>query len=377
LMNGMITVESEFGKGSTFSCEIKQKIIDYIPIGKELAKQLCSFTFSANKQLSSLKILRESMPYGKVLIVDDVETNLFVAQGLLAPYQLQIETAISGELTLEKIKKGKIYDVIFMDHMMPEMDGIETTRILRAIGYKGTIVALTANAISGNAEMFKQNGFDDFISKPIDVRALNAILNNYVREKNKSGINSRLPLEDEEEVAKKNLLQPKLLDVFRKDAIKAIATIKDTVENGNIRLFTTTVHAMKSLLSVINETDTAKIASALENAGHKGDIQYITTNYGVLIGLLESLVKKICSENNDMVDDESIQEDTEYLFEQYHFIISACEKSDDATVYKTIELLKKKCWKKNTFKTFDQINDLLFLNSDFEGVINLIKNVMI
>jgi len=122
------------------------------------------------------------MPYGKVLIVDDVETNLYVAEGLMSAYDLQIETAISGFAAIEKVERGSTYDVIFMDHMMPQMDGIETTQKLRVMGYRGTIVALTANALAGNADMFKQNGFDDFISKPIDLRNLNSILNKFVRD---------------------------------------------------------------------------------------------------------------------------------------------------------------------------------------------------
>ena len=110
-------------------------------------------------------------------------TNLFVAEGLLSPYKLKIETAISGYAAIEKIKKGGSYDVIFMDHMMPQMDGIETTQKIRSLGYNGSIVALTANAIAGNDEMFRENGFDGFIPKPIDIRHLNTALNKYVRDK--------------------------------------------------------------------------------------------------------------------------------------------------------------------------------------------------
>jgi len=98
-------------------------------------------------------------------------------------YKLNVETVSSGFQAIDLVKSGKTYDVIFMDHMMPQMDGIETTQQLRTLGYSGIIVALTANALVGNEEMFLHNGFDDFISKPIDTRHLDNILNKFIRDK--------------------------------------------------------------------------------------------------------------------------------------------------------------------------------------------------
>ena len=180
LMEGNIAVESDYGKGSKFTVKIKQKTVECEAIGRERAQQLQDFTYSGGKKYKDTQIIRESMSGGSVLIVDDVGTNLYVAEGLMSPYGLKIETASSGFETIEIIESGKKYDIIFMDHMMPDMDGIETTIKLRSIGYNGIIVALTANALVGNAEMFKENGFDDFISKPIDLNELDIILNKYV-----------------------------------------------------------------------------------------------------------------------------------------------------------------------------------------------------
>jgi signal transduction histidine kinase/CheY-like chemotaxis protein len=183
MMNGTINIESEYGKGSIFTLTVRQEAVPCEAIGAELAERLSNFTFSSGKQLDKLQIIRSLMPYGSVLIVDDVETNLYVAEGLLSAYKLNVETLNSGFAAIDKVKTGKAYDVIFMDHMMPSMDGIETTKKLREAGYEGVIVALTANALVGNDAMFKQNGFDDFISKPIDIRQLNACLNKYVRDR--------------------------------------------------------------------------------------------------------------------------------------------------------------------------------------------------
>jgi CheY-like chemotaxis protein len=109
--------------------------------------------------------------------------------GLLMPYGLKVDTAISGKEAIERIRSGEAgYDVIFMDHMMPEMDGTEATRYIRNeidTGYARTvpIIALTANAIAGSREIFLENGFSDFISKPIDIKRLDSVLNQWIRDK--------------------------------------------------------------------------------------------------------------------------------------------------------------------------------------------------
>jgi CheY-like chemotaxis protein len=129
------------------------------------------------------------MPYGKALVVDDLQTNLDVMTGLLMPYGLKVDTAISGQEAVERIRSGEVsYDVIFMDHMMPGMDGTDATRIIRNeidTDYARTvpIIALTANAIAGSREMFLENGFNDFISKPIDIKRLDTVLNQWIRDK--------------------------------------------------------------------------------------------------------------------------------------------------------------------------------------------------
>ena len=110
------------------------------------------------------------------MVVDDVSVNIYVAEEMLRFYDFNVETAENGFDVIEKIKNGKKYDIIFMDHMMPVMDGMETTLQLRKMGYDGAIVALTANALIGNDEKFMQNGFDGFLSKPIDIQKLDEII---------------------------------------------------------------------------------------------------------------------------------------------------------------------------------------------------------
>ncbi|MDR0652195.1 MAG: response regulator, partial [Synergistaceae bacterium] len=202
LMRGTIEAESEYGKGSVFRVELALEITLGTPIGEKTVDNLKRLRFMENNLSRGKNLVRTYMPYERVLIVDDVTTNLDVAKGLLIPYGLSIDCASSGREAIEKIRSisdgapaSEKYDIVFMDHMMPEMDGIETTRVIRGeIGteYARTvpIIALTANAISGNEDMFLAAGFNGFIPKPIDIMALDAALNKWVREKQSEGAES-------------------------------------------------------------------------------------------------------------------------------------------------------------------------------------------
>jgi CheY-like chemotaxis protein len=172
-MDGDIMVKSEYGVGSTFTATLIQDVADPRPIGVLRAETpssepRCRVTFTA--------------PDFRVLLVDDLDINLKVAAGLLRPYRLKVDSCLSGEEALKLIQAND-YDLVFMDHMMPGLDGIETTRAIRALGGRFEnlpVVALTANAISGMMEMFLANGFNDFLSKPIERPKLTDILERWI-----------------------------------------------------------------------------------------------------------------------------------------------------------------------------------------------------
>jgi CheY-like chemotaxis protein len=263
-----------------------------------------------------------------------------------------------------------------MDHMMPLMDGIETTQKLRSLGYNGTIIALTANALAGNREMFMENGFDGFISKPIDMRELNSILNEFVR--------SKYPEEAEKyqmevvTVSGAPLVNSKMLEIFRQDAEKAVITIRETLANSNIKLFTTTVHAMKSALANIGEEEKSKTAFALEDAGLRKDLDFINANVESFVQILEQLIVEL-TPSKTADNDDSITEDTAFLKEQLEIIKSACEAYDDTAAYAALDKLKEKPWKKTTSAALEKIRNTLFLHSDFdeaaEQAWNLLENI--
>lgn len=157
LMQGSIDVESVYGQGTTFTIRVKlpEGTADDLP---DEAKPAVSFL----------------APHARVLVVDDIEINLMVASAILETFGIICTQSLSGEDTLELAAENQ-YDIIFMDHMMPGMDGIETTKRIRAAQgpNQGTpIVALTANAVTGAREMFLESGLNDFLSKPIDRDAL-------------------------------------------------------------------------------------------------------------------------------------------------------------------------------------------------------------
>ena len=374
MMDGTIWVESEYGMGSIFLVTVKQKAVESPAIGAELVKQLSTFTFTGNRQASGQQITRDPMPYGSVLIVDDVETNLYVAHGLLSPYQLKIETALSGFEAIDLVGSGNTYDIIFMDHMMPQMDGVETTQKLRAGGYTGVIVALTANALVGNDEMFRQNGFDGFVSKPIDVRHLNAALNKHIRDQYPEEAKKYKP----ETIVQTEAVEinPKVLQIFRGDAEKAAVTLRETVASGDIKLFTTTAHAMKSALANVGEKEASALAAALEDAGLKGDTEYISSGTEDFVKTLEALIDKLKPAEDAVTADTDIEEDTDYLIQQLQLIKAACEDYDDDAAYAALDRLGEKQWKPETKDALEQIRDALFVYSDFDGAAEMAERFM-
>jgi signal transduction histidine kinase/DNA-binding response OmpR family regulator/HPt (histidine-containing phosphotransfer) domain-containing protein len=191
MMDGTIDIHSVYLEGSTFTVRMRQELIGEKVIGKKLADNLMQFNYTEKKRDKSQKMLRAYIPYARVLIVDDVSTNLDVARGIMKPYGMTIDCVTSGQAAIDRIRAEAVhYDAIFMDHMMPEMDGVEATSIIREkIGTEYAenipIIALTANAVVGTDKMFLANGFQDFLSKPIDIIKMDEVINIWIRNKDK------------------------------------------------------------------------------------------------------------------------------------------------------------------------------------------------
>jgi PAS domain S-box-containing protein len=187
LMDGEISVESEYGKGTIFRVRIRQGFVTDQTIGKETAENLRAFRYKDKKQ-DQEKLARADLSYAKVLVVDDLPANLDVASGMLRKYKMQVDCVTSGQESVDLIAAGKpVYDAIFMDHMMPGMDGMEATAAIRALGteyaHNIPVIALTANVVAGNEQMFLNNGFTAYLPKPFNVMSLDFIIQRWVRDK--------------------------------------------------------------------------------------------------------------------------------------------------------------------------------------------------
>jgi signal transduction histidine kinase/CheY-like chemotaxis protein len=190
LMDGSIAVESEYGKGTTFHVNIRQGFVSDHPIGKDVVENLRGFHFANRDERMRKKLTRLDLSGVRVLVVDDFPTNLDVAARMLRKYNMAVDCVDGGQKAIDSVMAGApAYDAIFMDHMMPGMDGIEAAAAIRALptAYAKSlpIIALTANAVAGNERMFLDNGFDAFLSKPINVVMLDAVVRRCIGSKAK------------------------------------------------------------------------------------------------------------------------------------------------------------------------------------------------
>jgi PAS domain S-box-containing protein len=325
MMEGEITVESEYGEGSTFSVSIKQRITDPKPIGPENIKNLQAFHFLERHIRRVKNIDYVSMPYGKVLIVDDVQTNLDVAKGMMMAYDLTIHCVTSGRQAIELVRDEEThYDVIFMDHMMPEMDGIEAVRIIREeIGseYAKTvpIVALTANAIVGNDKLFLDNDFQAFLSKPIDVIRLDAVLHKWIKDRQSPEVLQQAENRKAQDTSKtdrleqlskmiQNSLVPgvdfisgmrrfnnnpeiylRVIRSFVKNIPRLLEELRE-VSEASLERYAVTIHGVKGSCYGISADVAGKMAEALEVAAKTGDFAEVMAGGGAFIQEAEALL---------------------------------------------------------------------------------------
>ncbi|MCI5500688.1 MAG: ATP-binding protein [Lachnospiraceae bacterium] len=342
MMHGEISVESEFGKGSVFKVKIPQQVSERSPVGDFYKR----YKESLRQKTKYHEMLYA--PSAKILVVDDNEMNLKVVIGLLKFTGINIDTAESGKEALKMVSDNK-YDVILLDHMMPEMDGIETLNRMRENNYIGDtpVIALTANAISGAREIYIQKGFSDYLSKPITGITLENKLMRWFKPEliqthmryeekkvgediiegnNTSDGESTLSEDSEERNMKENMMTPdeiyKMLSSMEEIDIEEagqysfdgaegvlanFAIYKGNIDEVRERLLTAydekdyknyeiTIHSIKSNLAVIGVMGISAMAKELEMASKAMETDTVEEKHPVFLKKWDefnSVIKKI------------------------------------------------------------------------------------
>jgi CheY-like chemotaxis protein len=285
------------------------------------------------------------------------------------------------------IKEGNIYDVIFMDQMMPVMGGIEAVQTIRDMGYTAPIVALTANAVVGQMDKFLTSGFDDFISKPIDPRRLNVVMKKYVRdtqppevlEKARALINTDGTQTAEEKP--KSTVRPHLADFFVRDAAKAVPILQSIInKNGrysedDYHAYANCTHAMRTALLNIGEVDLSVVAGTLEQAAKEKKTDRIFIETPAFLSKLRVVITNMTPPEGDNENENVTEADYEILRKELLTVITACEEYDKKTAKDSIMDLREKPWPHTVKEQLGTMSEAL-LSGDFDEVTLLANNLI-
>jgi CheY-like chemotaxis protein len=323
-------------------------------------------------------------------------TNLKVIERLLSTYDIEVMTCESGEQALD-IVNTKDFDLIFMDHMMPGMDGVEATKAIRNINEdlsKLPIIALSANAVYGAREMFLENGFSDFISKPVEIDKLNDILKKWIpieKLKNSSTDEDQKSSQEDENIyippitgvdiesglyriGGSKIRYLELLDIFYRETTNTLRLLVNVPNEDSLRSFTTKVHALKSALANIGANKLTETAALLEKASTNSDINTIDINLNTfrkeLIKLTEEIkviVSKttLQSRTSQTADTETHNLNNKDIKEELSLLLKAIEVKDIDTIDLTLIKLRSFPLSGKTYNAISELSDLV-LEAEFE-----------
>jgi len=311
MMGSSLKIESRYGTGSEFSFELPITVVDSTPIGK----------YRVGENEHNRKDLYEiglSAPNARVLLTDDNEMNRKVAGNLLRLFGIQPDICRSGEETIVRMMDNT-YDILFLDHMMPEMDGLETLKRLQEKNLIGEtrIIALTANAVVGAKEQYLSAGFDDYLSKPIELPDLEKILRKYLPaervldEEQKKGTNmgdmnqgtgleklKRMGLNVEDGLtycAGDEEFYLEIVGDYSKEAPEKIEKLSALLADGNLKDYKVLIHSVKSSSKTIGAGDLFNQAYALEQAAASGDTAYLQENHATVMEAYRTLAESCAS----------------------------------------------------------------------------------
>jgi signal transduction histidine kinase/CheY-like chemotaxis protein len=275
---------------------------------------------------------RFSAPAVRALVVDDINTNLKVMKGFLAFYEIQTDICLSGHEAVELAKMNH-YDIIFMDHMMPEMDGIETAAAIRGIDrenpyyQKLPIIALTANAVVEQREMFLQNGMNDFLAKPVELQKLDVLLKKWIPKEKQHARTLVQEIPSQTEVLEgfkveglsvekglRNLggqteAYVEILGEFCRDAQEQIGKIEKCLEEGDFNLYRILVHALKGAARNVGAEEFGGFAAEMEEYAREGNQAAIRAKNDELLEVLRTLLGDIHSALGQRLEEKASPEE--------------------------------------------------------------------
>jgi len=317
-------------------------------------------TFAENQARLGLK--QFSAPDANILIVDDNRTNLLVAKQLISLYKPAIDTAESGIQALRMVQQ-KDYDIVFMDHMMPELDGIETTLAIRSLGEKYrklVIVALTANVVNDAAELFRESGMNDFLGKPIEMSELNRVLSRYIPEEKQI---ETVPNETKAHAGDPNLASEfysidglnvyfalkqcngdinLLSDILRSVATSAsIPKMQLAFETKDLRSYTIFVHGIKGALRNVGAENLGSMAYDLELAAKRSDYDFIKENHEEFMDSFAAFSEKVTKITEKIVDEPKKQEHVTSILEDIEQLIKAAGDMDYTLTTSIMDKVRK------------------------------------
>ncbi len=384
LMGSELHIKSEYEKGSEFSFDISQKIVDSQPVGDFIQD-------IDDSEEGVEKVSFFIAPEAKVLVVDDVEMNRKVFKMLLKRTQMKIYEAVSGAECLRLLQE-QTFDIIFMDHMMPEVDGIETKHEITKRGQAAgvPIIMLTANAILSDREKYIEEGFDDFLSKPILFEKMEQILRKYlpkglITEGNSNKIEGEkerveLPQIDEFhfDYALSLAQDEKVLYKFLQDFQQALKVVPqklevlyaDIAKEDGIDNYRTEVHALKSTAATVGALLLSQTARLLEIAAIEKDLDKIHTLHPILLKELAKHKKRLDEALPSEKREEAEKPEAEFL----DMLASALQMEDYGVADFLIEKIKQKQYSEQLQILVETLADQIF-NMQSQDALNTIEKI--
>ncbi|MDD6193478.1 MAG: response regulator [Lachnospiraceae bacterium] len=392
MMGSTLEVESEYGLGSTFYFDLEQKVIDATPIGE------FDITERMDRQNSGRRTAVYA-PDANILVVDDNAMNRKVFRRLLEETEAQIDEVDNGYSCLEMVKH-KHYDLIFLDHMMPELDGVETFMYMQEMQdslCKDTpVIILTANAIDGAREEYLQIGFSDYISKPIDPEELENVILEQMALSGKELEIREVDYDDKpkrEKVSlpdiqgfdwdyamlhfsKKDMLLDSLRDFYSSAALtrQELSDLYERMQGADgLSLYRIKVHALKSNLALLGYMQLAAIARLLEHAARDGDLERIHMLHPMMMEEFDVLIERIAP----LMPHEKtkpLMTDVSWIQGVLGMLKAALEEFDYDSADRTMEMLAANVYEEAVQQRINRLRQMV-INLESDKALEMIEDL--